>query len=485
MQSIAHLALSFRLSRFLCAVLPTLVVATALQAQDPELAPDSLAASSRSSVGAVRGETVARRFARLGNAAADLQRVYGDGEWAMLWSRDGAATASARATIEALYRIDERGLDPADYDVDRLRKLADLKLRSDSERSEFDATLTVAALRALRALHGGRVVATDSGSLRPLVATSATDYSGELRAMASSKTPAAVLDAAEPVSEQYRMLKATVSIWRLLARTDTVARRNLSRILLTLERERMLRQQDGGPSIVVNIPEFRLRAQVDGGEADADAVTMDVVVGGAARYRTPVMSDTIEYIVFAPYWEVPASIVRSELLPIAMRDPYLLTTNHYQIVDRRGRPLPATAASVKQVKAGRARIRQLPGGTNSLGRVKFMFPNADDVYLHDTPLSSDFARTRRDRSHGCVRVADPAALARLLLRDQPEWTAEAIESAMNGSTPVTVKLTRPVPVHLTYATAVARDDGTVAFFDDIYGLDAALARQLAMAYLYR
>ena len=462
-----------------------LVMATGLQAQDPELSADSLAASSRSTLGASRGTALSRRFPRLGNVSTELQRVYGDGEWSMLWSHDGAPTSSARAMINALEHIDERGLDPADYEVDRLRKLAGSKLRSDSDRAEFDATLTVASLRALRALNNGRVVQTDSASLRPLSDAPVADYSSELRSMASSKTPTSVLDSAEPASQQYRLLKGSIATWRTLARTDTAARRNLSRILLTLERERMLRQQDGSPSIVVNIPEFRLRAQVDGGEADADAVTMDVVVGVAARHRTPIMSDTIEYIVFAPYWEVPASIVRSELLQIAVRDPYLLTVNNYQIVDRRGRALPATATSVKAVVAGRARIRQLPGGTNSLGRVKFMFPNADDIYLHDTPMTNDFARTRRDRSHGCVRVADPAALARLLLRDQPEWTDEAIDAAMSGTTPVTVKLTRPMPVHLTYATAVAREDGSVAFFDDVYGLDADLARKLALAYLYR
>jgi len=126
---------------------------------------------------------------------------------------------------------------------------------------------------------------------------------------------------------------------------------------------------------------------------------------------------------------------------------------------------------VRALETGRARIRQLPGGTNSMGRVKFMFPNSDDIYLHDTPLQNDFARERRDRSHGCVRVADPAALARHLLRDQPEWTAERIEAAMHGSTPVTVMLTRPIPIHLTYATAVARTDGRIDFYDDVYGLD--------------
>ncbi|MDZ7632038.1 MAG: L,D-transpeptidase family protein [Gemmatimonadaceae bacterium] len=171
--------------------------------------------------------------------------------------------------------------------------------------------------------------------------------------------------------------------------------------------------------------------------------------------------------------------MQNELLPVARRDPYVLRTNNYEILDGRGRKLPITAASVKLVEARKAWIRQLPGGTNALGQVKFMFPNEFDVYLHDTPVKRDFLATRRDASHGCIRVADPAALAQLLLRDQAQWTPDAIATAMRGRTTQRVALAQSVPVHLVYATAVARPDGTVAFLEDIYGLNDALATTLA------
>jgi murein L,D-transpeptidase YcbB/YkuD len=130
------------------------------------------------------------------------------------------------------------------------------------------------------------------------------------------------------------------------------------------------------------------------------------------------------------------------------------------------------------VTAGTAYIRQLPGGSNSLGRVKFMFPNTFDVYLHDSPVQSDFARARRDQSHGCVRLSDPLGLAAVLLRDQPDWDTTRITAAMKGARPTRVALTRPVPVYLFYATVVAQDDGGVQFYDDVYGADASLAALL-------
>jgi L,D-transpeptidase YcbB len=139
---------------------------------------------------------------------------------------------------------------------------------------------------------------------------------------------------------------------------------------------------------------------------------------------------------------------------------------------------------VRAVAAGRARIRQKPGPGNALGRVKFIFPNAYNVYLHDTPAQSVFARARRDASHGCIRVAHPEALARLLLRDQPAWDSTAVATALTRTTPLQVNLTRSVPVHVVYATAVAREDGTMHFFDDIYGHDRTLATLLAKGYPY-
>jgi L,D-transpeptidase YcbB len=225
-------------------------------------------------------------------------------------------------------------------------------------------------------------------------------------------------------------------------------------------------------AVIVNIPEFRLYAFRTDSLGRRETLSMAVVVGSANVARTPVFSDSIRYLEFAPTWNVPRSIIAAELLPFARRDPYLLRTNHYEMVDRRGRAMPYTAASVERVARGDAWVRQLPGGTNALGRVKFMFPNEHDVYMHDTPVQRDFLATRRDGSHGCIRVADPEALARFLLQDQAHWTPDAMRAAMHARAPTRVMLSQPVPVHLVYATAVMRDDGRVDVFDDIYQLDA-------------
>ena len=146
--------------------------------------------------------------------------------------------------------------------------------------------------------------------------------------------------------------------------------------------------------------------------------------------------------------------------------------------------VPPGSAAVAAVAAGRARIRQKPGATNSLQRVKYIFPNAFNVYLHDTPARSEFERARRDASHGCIRVADPVRLARFLLADQAAWDSTAIVAAMSQLIPRQVNLTRRIPVHIVYATTVAREDGVVLFYDDIYGHDRTLKALLAKRYPY-
>ncbi len=488
-----------RFTRQLSTLVAAFAFAAALPAQDVTVAvADSLPAMSRAALGAARADASERRFASFGAFADDLRRVYGDGDLELLWTRAGTPTSAARAAVASLQRLGERGLDPAAFDVSRITALAASSLRSEDERFEFDALLSMASLRTLRALHGvrdgkddgvrgsgdgktgsadhrgigGRPRALpDSARAAAALATAPGAFTTTLRALAASTRADSIFDAAEPASAQYQLLKASLGTYRTLASRDPVAQGQLERIVATLDRARTHRDDDLTAGVVVNIPEFRLHAA--GGRGAADTLAMNVVVGVAGLHRTPEMRDSIRYLVFAPYWEVPASIVRSELLPIGRRDPRLLTLNNFQILDRRGRVLPATAKSVKLVAAGRARIRQLPGGTNSLGRVKFMFPNSEDIYLHDTPTRKDFARYRRDQSHGCVRVGDPGALARFLLSDQPEWTAERIEAAMNGSAPVTVKLTKAIPIRLTYETAVARADGSIDFFDDVYGLDTS------------
>jgi L,D-transpeptidase YcbB len=336
----------------------------------------------------------------------------------------------------------------------------------------------------LHALHFGRIdpIAVH-GHLR--LPREVVDLPSEFLALTSAPSPEQHLDAAEPPYVHYALLKRALSAWRAKAQGERTVQAQVDKIELTLERWRWVPHQFTTTPIIVNIPAFRLYALSPNSDREAEMLRMDVVVGSAYSHRTPVFSDALEHIIFAPYWDVPQSIAIAELLPLARRDPHVLTVNHYQIVSTAGTVLRPTRAALESVRTGAARIRQLPGGGNALGAVKFVFPNAFNVYLHDTPVQSAFARERRDLSHGCIRVARPFALAQWVLRDVAGWDSTAIAAAMQRSTPLRVDLPRPVPVHILYATAVAREDGTVLFYDDIYGLDAELERQLRRGYPYR
>lgn len=256
-------------------------------------------------------------------------------------------------------------------------------------------------------------------------------------------------------------------------------------IVLTLERWRWLPYFDA-PSIVVNIPQFRLYAFAGPGDSEAGMLRMNVIVGGVyPRTRTPVFSGKLRYVVFRPYWDVPYSITKREMLPQIHADPAYLATHDLQIVDGPGDTATVVAPTPRAIAAlatGRLRLRQRPGPDNALGLVKFIFPNAHNVYLHATPAHSLFSKARRDLSHGCIRVADPVALARYVLRNaDTEWTRSRIEAAMHGTHTERVDLVTPVPVYILYGTAVAAEDGRALFFNDIYGQDRRLSRLLSLA----
>ena len=260
--------------------------------------------------------------------------------------------------------------------------------------------------------------------------------------------------------------------------------RRVRQMQLTLERWRWLPDMYQKAPIVVNIPEFRLRAY----NRDLNiGVTMKIVVGKAYGHETPVFSDTMQYVVFRPYWEVPYSITRDEMIPYIVRDPDYLTKKGFEIVDGRQNVVSAgtvTNELLGQLRAGKLFIRQKPGPKNALGLVKFVFPNNYSVYMHDTPATKLFAKSRRDFSHGCIRLEEPTDLAAWVLRDNPGWTPERIRAAMNGSTTQQVNLAHPIPVLIIYSTVVVLEDGLVHFYDDIYGQDAALENVLAKGYPY-
>jgi L,D-transpeptidase YcbB len=263
-----------------------------------------------------------------------------------------------------------------------------------------------------------------------------------------------------------------------LKELNTPLSRRVSQFQLTLERWRWAPRAFDQPPIVVNIPEFQVRAD---DEQYHWALSMKVVVGKAYGHQTPVFSSAIRSVIFRPYWDVPFSILRAEMLPKIKKDPGYLSKNSYEVVDRNGavrNDEQASAEMEEQLHSGTLRVRQRPGPNDSLGLVKFDFPNPNNVYMHGTPEVELFSKFRRDFSHGCIRVEDPVALAAWVLREKPEWTVERIKEAMNGTETIRVALDKPIPVLIVYGTAVVMENDEVHFFDDIYGLDAALDQEL-------
>ncbi len=255
--------------------------------------------------------------------------------------------------------------------------------------------------------------------------------------------------------------------------------RRVTQLQLVMERMRWLPRQFDPPPIVVNIPEFRLYA-VNG--EYRSAFTMKVIVGKAYGHQTPVFASEIKSVIFRPYWNVPESILKAELIPHLQKNPSYFSKNSYEIVDRNEQVVSEEAGSkeiIAQLRGGKLRVRQTPGPENALGLLKFEFPNRYAVYMHGTPAQQLFSRSRRDLSHGCIRVEDPVELAKWVMRNMEEWSEENIRAAMNGEKTMEVKLKVPIPVLILYNTAVVVEGGEVHFFDDIYALDAALEHALA------
>jgi L,D-transpeptidase YcbB len=248
---------------------------------------------------------------------------------------------------------------------------------------------------------------------------------------------------------------------------------------LALERQRWLPHPSDGRQILINIPMFRLWVWEP--NSLAPSMSMGVIVGRALRTETPIFVQNMRDVIFRPYWNIPRSILRDELLPLILSDPEYLARQNMEIVDGPGDDAPLVEPTVDhldQLGQGRFRLRQRPGPQNALGLVKFVFPNEEHVYLHDTPAPGLFARSRRDFSHGCVRVEGALDLAAWALADHPDWTRERIEEAVAEDAPTrSVRLAQPIRVVLFYATAaLSPDDGTLHFADDIYRHDEPLDR---------
>jgi murein L,D-transpeptidase YcbB/YkuD len=264
------------------------------------------------------------------------------------------------------------------------------------------------------------------------------------------------------------------------AALDVPPAERVRQIELALERIRWLPPLRAEPFIVVNIPAFRLFAFDSAGGEGAPSFSTRVVVGRALAAETPALYELLRYVEFRPYWTVPRSILVKEILPGVRRDPAYLRNRAMEIVGPGDRSLGdvVTDDLRRRLARGELRVRQRPGPSNALGLVKFVFPNAASVYMHDTPDSELFARARRDFSHGCIRVDDAEALAVWVLRGKPEWGAEEVRAAMDSTATRRAFLPKPMPVAVVYATAVASSSGEARFYDDVYGYDHELDEAL-------
>jgi murein L,D-transpeptidase YcbB/YkuD len=273
---------------------------------------------------------------------------------------------------------------------------------------------------------------------------------------------------------------------KTFSQLNTPISKRIEQIEFSMERLRWLSTPKNGQHIVVNIPAFELYGfEVENG-TETLTTKMKVIVGSAInKHDTPVFAADMEYLVFRPYWNVPYSITVNELLPKLTLDPGYLGENRYEVVHenqvvRSDNVLNDVHSEIlKNLGDGTYRLRQQPGENNALGLIKFIFPNSNSIYLHDTPAHKLFNQSRRDFSHGCIRVEDPPGLAQFVLRDQGiSWEKQEIIQATRSEDDQKVSLEHHIPVHIFYTTTIVRDNGTVAFFDDIYGHDKTLRNLL-------
>lgn len=468
-----------------------------------------------------------------------LAALYAGGSYGPLWTdAHGRPTPGAEEAIDTLLAAAAEGLDAQDYHASALH--ATMAHRGEPRRAAdvaaLDAAVSLSTLQYLRHVHHGRVDPRAIG-FHISVPADVHDFPAELRRAIHENRVRRTMAEAAPPWALYRSLRAMLARYRplisepplalasqtvrtgdrfpdaapLLRRLralgdlpltsglagdgvyDTVLTEGVKRfqmrhglepdgilgastraalsvplawrarqIELALERLRWLPHLGPDRVVAVNIPMFQLWAWNTATPGSLPVVHMNAIVGRALATETPVFADEMTDITFRPYWNVPSSIVQGEIVPAMRRNPDYLEQHAMEVV------------SVSPL-----RVRQRPGPRNALGLIKFEFPNDLSVYMHDTPAPELFSRSRRDFSHGCVRVEDPIGLADWALDGQDGWTRARIVGAMHGTESLTVKLARPVQVIMFYVTAVVTpEDGVLHFAADIYRHDERLDRAL-------
>ncbi|MDR3473182.1 MAG: L,D-transpeptidase family protein [Devosia sp.] len=388
------------------------------------------------------------------------------------YAHDAYMGRVAPQDVSAAIDPETKQMDPADT----LMKLADSEspdqvlLGLDPTDPEFAALKAALAKIDEQGAETPPVVVPDGPLLRPGMKDARLAVLRQRLGVTAPDTGADVYDPAlvEAVksfqTSAGEIVDGVVGPATLAALNDAGTKVTRDDIIANMERWRWLPQDLGKLHVLVNIPEFRLSVVEDG----TTQYSTRVVVGKPST-PTPIFSNSIKNIVVNPYWNVPVSIVAKEIAPHMLANPGYIAGQNMQIVSG-AHVIDASAIDWSSVTQGNWKytIRQLPGGGNALGQIKFLFPNAHDVYLHDTPSKSLFGTAMRAYSHGCVRVQNPMDFADALLKGEPNLNASVLES-MFGPSERWVNLKTHVPVHIAYFTVRADADGTLHSFGDIYG----------------
>jgi murein L,D-transpeptidase YcbB/YkuD len=409
-----------------------------------------------------------------------------------VWVDGVETTPQWKDLVQQLKYSAAHGLEPDAYGVAEFEALRAQSqdrwhgTRFPEERvPELDAKMTYAYLRYAADLLGWT---RSPGDVHRnwLTDSKEEDLAARLNDAIASSRVRDSLEELAPTHPQYKGLQAALAR-ELQARSGSqeegrqglpadrgLAADRAERLRMNMERWRWAPRDLGDRYVLINVPAYMMQVV----ENDVPALAMRVIVG-EPKNQTPLFSDEMTYVVFSPYWNIPPGILRDETLPRVARDPDFLRRNNIEVVGTSGEeafdPLSIDWSDPEATRG--LRFRQRPGADNALGLVKFIFPNHFNVYLHDTPGDRLFNKEKRSLSHGCIRIEDPVALARYVLRDQPEWTESRIVDAMTARREQTVKLATKLPVHIGYWTAWVEPDGkTVTYTDDPYGLDPQHAR---------
>lgn len=490
----------------------------------------------------------------------DVQQLYRLNGNRLLWLGEGRPEANREDALSILGNASADGLNPKNYDAERLRQLfqeaASLPQNNLQTLVPYDVALSVSLLRYMHDVHSGQVNPQTFNYPQKFAPKQIAGAASLLKQHIDQQGITDLPQAIAPRNKQYALLKqflaefrqqlsetppekivfgktlhpgeedpqlpllrqrlhdireltleeiasvgddtahydeaTAAAIIRLqkqqgLQADGVIGRQTLTLLNMTpaekialielaMERLRWFPVQPAGPHILVNIPAFQLWAL--NSPDDENALNMKVVVGKAEDNQTPILLEEMRYLEFMPYWNIPKRILDKEILPKAQAGRNYLSDQNIQLVERDSRASDdfedpqGLADNTKHGKIIGA--RQLPGKKNPLGKVKFIFPNKDDVYLHDTPFHSAFSRDRRDLSHGCVRVSEAEKLAEFVLGEQQGWDRTTIEQAMTSDKTQRVGLKRTIPVLFFYSTAYAGQDKKLRFYPDIYGYDAQL-----------